>query len=446
MISLDKQGKLGNGVSVEEAIANVYESGLTMDLDTEMMAFLVGVYAYTRFSNESALSEGDLKEVFSLVNTLSAKDSDTLDRRANNAIERLKRQRLLAKMELPEGGTYALTTLGKAIGYSYCEDESRYSRRSLSHYTSELRLRLEQVLKDASSGGDHDHWAETVEVPLRETISELINSIDGRQQLMATDQTKIQTEISRRIDTDWTSGIESCERMLTKTAAALEELNAIILREADSLQEVLEQILESCRSANQHQAASAVDSVMGQMEVVRNWAVFSFQEWSKYSHSVHDFIRLNVRTDPNRHLADRIKKAMQLHCETPWTLPNIPSPSCFLHLREAAFENPIEEIEVVFGGRPALEDSLPADNTLEELVQREVNEAAANQDMISLVEILGRLLPDLDHEQAFDVAGGLVTSLSKVGVAPNPAEREWFEFPTGCAVQDLHVQPRKDKS
>lgn len=420
--------------SVEEAVTSSYENNLCLNLDKEMMAFIVGVYIFTQRTGERALSASDLKDIFVLVNILVAGEDETLERRGNNAINRLKEQGLFAKVE----ETYALTFLGQALGQHWENSES-LSQRNLVHYASELRLRLDRVLDAAvAKGKSQQHWLDQVELPLRETISELISSIDRRQQGMVNSQKKIQRIISERISSDWISGIDACEKMLNSTGAALEELHTILLREADAIQEMLTQIADHCLEADQPKAVEAVNIVQNQMEMVRNWADFSFNEWSRYFYNVHDYIRMSVRTDPNRHFADRIKKAIQFHCDRPWAL-NLPAPPNFIHLREEAFDQPIKEIEVTgLVNRVDIEDGVKVDNSLRLRVQQEVALRLERDGVANLVEILTAFMPDMDRHETFEIAGDLVNLLAESGIARTLEDRTWTSL-DNYQLQDLTV-------
>jgi chromosome condensin MukBEF complex kleisin-like MukF subunit len=431
-------------MSVEEAITSVYENDICISLDREMMAFLVGTYIYSRRTVEHSMSEADLKDIFSLIDSLAAGDEETLERRGNNAINRLKEQGFFAKIEMVGGAAYVLTALGKAVAQHW-EDSENITNRSLIHFAGELRLRLEQIMKAVLSGGSEQHWLEKVELPMRETISELINSIDRRQQGMATAQKKIQKTISDRISSDWLDGIDACEKLLTTTGAALEELHTIILRETDSIQELLAEIGEHCLEARQKESAEAVDVIQTQMEMVRNWAEFSFNEWSRYFHSVHDFIRINVRTDPNRHLADRIKKSIQAYENKPWAF-SVVRPPHYFHLREDAFEQPIEEVDVTgYVKRTEIEDAAPIDNSLLNKVHQEVSTRLEREGSVNLVSILRDLLPELDRQDAFLVAGELVKFMANQGSVYPLTERNWSRVGGHYQFQDLTISTTKER-
>ncbi|GEM_PF-3260629 len=425
--------------TVEEAVTSAYENNICLSLDRETMAFLIGIYVYARRpDSEPTMSASDLKEVFRLINLLTSGEDETFERRSNNAINRLKEQGMIARLDLIGGASYVVTPLGRAVGEHWASIEN-ISERTLIHYATELRLRLEQVLEAANNGGDEQHWQDNVVIPLRETISELVSSLDRRQHTMAAAQKKIQRTISERISADWLSGIEACEKMLGTTGSALEELHSIILRETNSIQEKLGQITDCSLTAHMVDAVEAAETVQGQMEAVRNWADCSFEQWSQYFHRVHDFIRISVRTDPNRHRADRIKRAILFYDQRPWTIavPDIP---CYVHIREESFVQPTEEIEVTgHVNRPLIEPAVPPNKTLLNKVKAETALRLERDGGARLSEIFNDLAPGLSRDEAFSVAGELVSVLASSGRIPINMEREWKSVVGGYDLQEFVV-------
>lgn len=431
--------KLTLKTTVEEAVTSAYENNVCLSLDRETMAFLIGIYVYSRRpDSEPTLSAFDLKEVFRLINLLTSGEDETFERRSNNAITRLKEQGMIAKLDSVGGASYVTTPLGRAVGEHWVSSED-ISRRTLIHYATELRLRLEQVLEAASDGGDEQHWQDKVIIPLRETITELVSSLDRRQHTMATAQKKIQKTISERISADWLSGIDACEKMLSTTGSALEELHSIILRETNSIQEKLGQIADCSLTSHMIDAVEAAETVQGQMEAVRNWADCSFEQWSRYFQDVHAFIRINVRTDPNRHRADRIKRAILFYDQRPWTI-SVPDSPRYVHIREESFIQPTVEVEITgHVNRPHVEPAVPTNKALQNKVKTEVAMRFDRDGGACLSEIFNDLAPGLSRDEAFSIAGELVSVLASAGYVPSKTECDWTSVVGGYEIQELVV-------
>jgi chromosome partition protein MukF len=426
-------------ISIEEAVTSAYQSGFNLTLDPEKMAFLVGIYVFSKYKQtETSLSTGDLKTVFSRVNTLIFGDEETLDRRANNAITHLREQGLLSKMDGVGGNQYVLSSLGKAIG-QFWENAEVLTRQSLVLYTSHLRLVLNAIRADAEVGGDDSYWGSKVTLPLKEIISDIIDSIDRRQRGMSSEQQRIEKEISQKLTAGWMEAIEACEAMLKTTGEALDELHTILLQEADSILNVLDEIGELALTNEKKDSMEAVELVQAQLETIRQWSNHSHEEWSKYYQNVHNFIRMRVRTDPNRDFSHRLHEAIKVYYDTPWRF-SIPKPEPYVSIREGEFSRPAVLKDVTGQiNHPDIEESIPFDQSLLESLEAEIAHQIESQGSASLVSILQKLAPKLTILELYRVAGELVSLMVERGRPNPPVNHFWSRVVGAVEVQDLTV-------
>lgn len=429
-------------MTIDEAVSKAYSSNFSLSLDPKQMAFLIGIFIFTKQYKEPSLTPGNLQNIFTRINTLIFGDEETVERRANNTIAHLREQGFISKMDATGGSQYVVSALGRAVAQHW-ENTDQLTQQSLVLYTSHVHVVLDEIRKAAEQGGDDSVWAEKVSLPLCEIVSEVINSIDRRQQGMTQAQKRIEKEISEKISASWLDAIGSCEEMLRTTGGALDELHTVMLSKTDQILSVLEEIAELAQAAGQRQSREAVESIQSQMETIRQWSNASHEEWSRYYRNVHDFIRLHVRADPKRQAAHRVKEAIQRISITPWTF-SVSKQEYYYQLREGEFTRPIISIDVTGkASRTTIEDSKPIDRTLINEIKQEVEFQIREKGKAGLVAILQKFLPRLDSAETFKVAGELVSILVARGVPTSLLVMDWTPLADNIKVQDLTVIDRK---
>lgn len=425
-------------MTIDEAVSKAYSSNCSLSLDTKQMAFLIGIFIFTKYYKEAALTTGNLQGIYNRINTLSGGDEETVERRANNAITSLKEQEFITKVSSSDGNQYVISPMGRAIAQHW-ENADQLTQQSLVLYTSHVRVVLDEIREIAKQGGDDSVWSEKIYLPLREIVSEIINSIDRRQQGMTQAQKRIEKEISEKISARWLDAIGVCEEMLGTTGAALDELHTVMLSQIDLILNVLEELSDLALMARQHQSHEAVESIQAQMETIRLWANSSHEGWSKYYRNVHDFIRLHVRADPKRQAAHRVKEAIQQISITPWTF-SVPKQGHYYQLREGEFTRPMTSLDVTGkANRAPIEESKPIDRTLFNEILQEIELQLRDTGKASLVAIVQTFLPKLSSAEMYKVAGELVTILTNKGTPMPFVVMDWTPLVGSVKVQDLTI-------
>lgn len=431
--------------SVEEAITNAYSSNFTLNIEREEMAFLIGIYAFLKVQKDAIISEATLKDIYLRINTLIFGDESTVERRSRNSIARLREQALISRVGGLDGNPYVLAPLGQAIGQHW-EKADRYTKQSLVIYTSHLRVILENIRKDAETGGSAEHWADTVCIPLQEIIVEIINSIRHRQDGMTRVQEGIKEEITAKLRADWFEAIEACEEMVKRTGEAITELHTLLRQETDNLISIIEDIAEFAQIARQHDALEAAESVLNQLEAVREWANVSLEDWSKYYINVHNFIRVMVRTDPNREASHRLREAISAHSGLSWTFRVMQPEPCW-QLREGEFKKLEPAVEIT-GKVARAEISLaqPVDNSLMDAVVSRVESELSEQGVSSIQPILQDIADKVSPSDLYQIAGELVEIMARRG-QPHPFNGiPWTEVIEPVQVQNLTVVKTSSQS
>ena len=150
-------------ITIEEAVTSAYSSNFSLSLDAKQMAFLIGIFIFSRQQKEPSLTPGNLQNIFGRINALVFGDEETVERRANNAITHLREQGFISKLETAGGSQYVLSNLGRAVGQHW-EKTDTLTRQSLVLYTSHVRVVLNEILDAAKKGGSEDFWRENVEI------------------------------------------------------------------------------------------------------------------------------------------------------------------------------------------------------------------------------------------------------------------------------------------
>lgn len=424
--------------TADEAITKAYFSEFSLSIDKEKMAFLIGIYVFSKYQKEPSLSFGNLSDVFEKVNRLIQGDDDTLLRRAKNAVVNLCEQGLLSRMAGVGGEQYGLSPLGHFIAQHWEKNET-LTTQTLVQFMQHLRMVLEPLRDKAQEARAKEVWNEEIVPLLREIIGDLINGISRRQHGMAQTQKLIQKDIQDKIDKDWLVAIESCEEMLKETGAALEELYKVIVSGTDSVISILDDISDEAGRSGHMECLGVVESLQAQMEGIRQWSNAAHKDWSDYYRNVHDYIRIHVRTDPNRQAAFRIKEGISFFATRPWSF-SVPDPEPFYRLREDAFPQPVSQVKIPGKVQvPEIEEADVVENILLQKIEEEIERQMTEEGKASLVGVLKKIAPEVTDLELFQAAGQLVSLLAKLG-RPRPfVELDWSPVVGSVEVQDLTV-------
>jgi chromosome partition protein MukF len=111
---------------VHRTIGSLHRGNARLQLDTTDLCFLVALRARGEASTVASFEDGMLVDVFEQVCDLTEPAAPNKRKRATHAIERLREQRILARVDgagLVRAGEYAMTRLGAAIVDFYAAEE-----------------------------------------------------------------------------------------------------------------------------------------------------------------------------------------------------------------------------------------------------------------------------------------------------------------------------------
>jgi chromosome partition protein MukF len=422
-------------------IASFARDQVTLDLKTVDLCFLAGLYLKADKAALASFEEDVLIDMFEQVCDVVEPGAENPRKRATHAIQRLREQRMLARVDgagLVRAGDYALTTLAAAVVQYFLADEA-LTRESLTLLTRTLSAQLAEVLAAARKATDAASWRRTVSGPLRVTVSELVSGIERRQRGLDAQQEEVQAEIATLLQADWFSALERCQLLLDTTTGTLHELNAILLRDTHQFQALLQDLQSLAETAENDEAVETVQRVIEHVDRIAAWGSVRQQAWSEYYQYVHRYLRDVVRLDPDRALSQRLRDQTAGWPASPFYLLVAHAPAMtLLRALEARVERPPVE-------RPLTEreaepewvepEDLHAD--LEAWVLQAIDDGAA-----TLAQVSERVLPRVPESLQYAAAGRIAEVALRLARVAAEQERPWAPVLARLDVEDWSVDGR----
>lgn len=420
-------------------IAALARDRVCFDLRTVDLCFLAALYLRADRAALASFEEDALIDMFEQVCDVVEPGADNPRKRATHAIQRLRDQRMLARVDgagIVRAGEYALTRLAAAVVEYFLADEA-LTRESLTLLTGTLRAQLAEVLSAAKRADDPAAFREGVIGPLRVTVGDLVAGIERRQRGLDAQQEEVQAEIAKLLSADWFRAVDRCQGLLDTTTETLRELNEILLRDTHHFLALLQEIQAFAEAAEDHEAEEAAQRVIEHVDRIAAWGGARQRAWSEYYQYVHRYLRDVVRLDPDRALSQRLRDQLAAFPARPFHLVVARAPSIrLLRPLEARAERPVvarprAEREVA-PDWVAPEDA-PAD--LEALVVGAVDEGAR-----TLAEVTARVLPALPEPARYAGAGRVAEALARVARVSAERERPWEAVDERLELEDWALE------
>ncbi len=407
-----------------------------LELGTVDLCFLAALHLQAAGAALAAFDEEQLSLVFEQVCALVEPRADNLRRRATHAIQRLRDQKLLARVDgagVLRAGEFALTRLAAGIVESYLEDES-LTRENLTQLTRSLRLSLAEILARAATANAPDDWKNGVEAPLRVSVSDLVSGIERRQRSLDVEQQAFQAQIAKLLESDWFGAVDQCLELLESTSRTLTELNEILLRDAHELSSVLQDIQEITVNAQAEGAEAAVERVMEQVDRIRAWGAARQRAWSEYYQYVHRYLCDVVRLDPSRALIQRLREQLSQHTSRPFALS----------VAAAASPRLLREIEPFKDDKPkvsrprAERERAPSDNDAvdQHAIVEELVQGALARGSSGLCEVTQQVSAETADELLFVTAGRVAQVVARLARTTIERDRPWVSVQDGLVIEE----------
>lgn len=427
---------------VQRILRTLTRQQATLHLETTDLCFLIALHVRAERASLASFEEDLLYDVYEQVCATTEPEAQQLRKRATHAIQRLRDQRLLARVDgsgLIRAGEFAMTRLAWAIVEQHIEEQV-LTRESLTLLTHTLAAQLEEIRNGAMTARKPEDWKTRVVNPLRVTVSDLINGIERRQRGLDVQQEDIRIEISALLQRDWFDAIESCEALLQQTALTLQELNEVLMRDAARLQALLHDIAQRAFERQAQEAEETTQRVADHIDRVAAWGAARLQAWSEYFQFVQRYLRSVVRLDPHRALSQRLRDQLAAWHEQPFALltaeqPRLPVMRTLdTRPERPAVMRPAQDLDVAF-----TEVAAPHDDPTLPLEIRVSNVLTTRPEALS--SVLKTLLDAVPAAERYRTVGRVVALVAASGrVDPSILERPWTEIADDLEVEEWSVR------
>lgn len=423
----------------ERVLAAIAERRLSLELGTLDICFLVALHVRGETAGLTSFSEAQLEDVFAQASAVVQPEADQLRRRATHAIQRLRDQRMLARVDgqgVVRTGEFALSRLATGVVQFFLEEDV-LTRETLGLLTGGLRVALTAVLDAARGASGPAAWQDGVVGPLRVTIAELVAGIERRQRGLDMQQEAFQAEIRRLLEADWFGAIDRCQDLLESTSATLRELNEVLLRDTAVLLALLQDIEDLAVAAGEPDGETAAHRLMDQVDRIAAWGSARQRAWSEYFQYVHRYLRDVVRLDPTRALMQRLRGQLA-GAGRRFALAHAGAPPIRL-LRAVA---PIPDRPPVVRPRAPREREPEAEAgddpqvALDGKVQRALDGGAT-----ALSAVTGDVTAALPPPERFVEAGRVAQTVARLARAASAIERPWVEVGDDLVIEDWSITP-----
>lgn len=422
-------------------ISAIAERKPSLELGAVDICFLIALHVRAEGANLTSFTEGQLEDVFAHASSVVQPEVEHVRRRATHAIQRLRTQRLLARVDgqgVVRTGEFALSRLGRAIVDFYLEEDV-LTRASLALLTSSLRVAISDVLASARAAASPEAWAQTVTGPLEVTIAELVAGIERRQRGLDLQQEDFQSEIRRLLEADWFGALDRCQALLESTSATLHELNEVLLRDSSVLLGLLHDIEDAAIAAGNAGAESAAHRLMDQIDRSVAWGSARQRAWSEYYQYVHRYLRDVVRLDPTRALVQRLRDQLA-GAGAKFALAHAAAPP----IRILRTVMPVRDKPPVVRPRqprekePTPEAAIDPQALLDEKVQRALDGGAE-----ALSAVTQEVTAELPASERFLEAGRVAHTVAGLARVRTQVERPWVAVGVDLEVEDWRVTGKR---
>lgn len=395
-----------------------------LNVDTAQLCYLVVLRVHSARNNLVSLSDVNLIELYLQVCGLIEPEALNPRKRATHAIEQLRAQRLLRRVDggsFGREGEYTLTQLAAGIVDFFVADET-LTRESLVVLMRALISQLSAILVDARNAKTDEAWQADVTEPLRVTVQDLLAGIERRQRGMDVQQRETRERISILLQQDWFAAVGDCETLLEVTSTTLNELSEILLHDGARLQEQLQDIEQVAMDAGADTAVEQAQRVQEYIDRATAWGGVRQRAWSDYYQYVQTFLRDTVRLDPERAVSRRLRAQLAGWLEQPFSLVVADEPSIRL-LRET--ESRVKRPPVTRrAANREHEVALVAQDLMPAILEQRVDEALA-LGYRSLVEVTEFALREMPAARRYRFAGRVAALVASRVEVRSTYERPW---------------------
>jgi chromosome partition protein MukF len=427
---------------VQRILRTLTRQQAALHLETTDLCFLIALHVRAERAALASFEEELLYDVYEQVCATTEPEAQQLRKRATHAIQRLREQRLLARVDgsgFVRAGEYAMTRLAWAIVEQHIEEQV-LTRESLTLLTHTLALQLEDIRNAALTARKPEEWKTRVVNPLRVTVSDLIGGIERRQRGLDAQQEDLRHEIAHLLQRDWFEAIEACEQLLQLTARTLQELNEVLMRDAARLQATLHDIAQRAFERQAAEAEETSNRVADHIDRVAAWGTARLQAWSEYFIFVQRYLRAVVRLDPHRALSQRLRDQLAGWTQLPFALvtaeqPRLPAMRALdTRPERPPVQRPAQDLEAVMQEIAPPEDAraLPLETRVSNALQ------TRPEALSSVLKTLLDAVPDQDRYRTVGRIAALVAASGRVDTSV--IDKPWTPVADDLEVEEWTVR------
>lgn len=423
-------------------VAALSRDQVSLQLSTFDLCCLAGLYLRADRDALASFDEEAVVDLFEQVCDMVEPGADNPRKRATHAIQRLRDQRMLARVDgagVVRAGEYALTRLAAAVVEYFLADEA-LTRESLTLLTRTLLGQLAEVKGEASRAQTPEAWRDRVVGPLRVTVGDLVSGIERRQRGLDVAQEQVQQDIAGLLQADWFGAVDEAQTLLDTTTTTLAELNEVLLRDTHQFVALLQEVHDFAEAAGVVDAQEAAQRVIEQVDRITAWGAARQRAWSDYYQYVHRYLRDVVRLDPDRALSQRLRDQLAGWTARPFHLVLARAPSIRLP-RDAS---PRVDRPVVM--RPRADRERPPDDVSPDDGELDLDalvHAALDCGAVSLSEVTALVLAALPEARRFAAAGQVAARVAGQVRVRSERERSWVAVTGALEVEQWSLARRE---
>jgi chromosome partition protein MukF len=327
-------------------LARLAQRRASLKVDTAELCCLAAMHLQADLGASTLFDEARLTSLFEVTIEAFEPGAENPRSRATHAIERLRAQRLILRLDgagVVQAGEYALSQLAIDIVKRFLVDD-RLTREHLDGLMNSVLSGLGDVRAAAQKASTEDAWRIEVRLPVELVVAELLNGVERRQLGLDEHWRAVRAEITRLLEVDWLDALGGIEALLEATAETLGELKTLLLQHANRAHGLLDDVHELAMHAGRIETLIALRRTGDQLDRLLAWGQSRHAAWSDYHRSVHRFLRDVVRLDPDRQLSTRLRAQITGWSAQPFAL-RLPEGPRLIALRVP--EKPVERPPVL---------------------------------------------------------------------------------------------------
>ncbi len=422
--------------SVPEVVKKTYQSGFKLNINKLDASLLMGVHTYLEIQQSFTLTSSELERIFAIVNDVSDGMVESLPQRTNSAIGRLLKNQLLIRVDgggLGQMPQFDVSSLGKSI-IGHLSNHEKLTRQNLTIISSKIVSTLSDIRRSLNSSGSDHFWQESVKLPLKHVVAELISAIEKRQKGLDLEQEEVRNQISHLLDKDWLEALVACEELLETTSTTLQELYQTLLSENSAIKQGLNEISDAADQFDQSTVLAVIDGIYLRLDQLEQWGKERVGSWSQYYRRVNDFLQSIVRFDPNREMSQRLVERIQEFPESPWFL-DLLEPPVYRTLKETHFSGNKKKVTRTLPGQADIQEEDDDGNLVLDLMIEEIKKRMANGQSIDLVELIRPYLEEHSLSRIYPHIGTIIDLILKE-INQRPSRSQTWEKP----LEDLQFE------